>query len=81
MKTRKALLHLFILSGFLLAMARGGASAVQAGEMTDVGTPRNQTLIVDMLNGRAPNVNQFNPYLPGVTYQGNGFRQFVWEPM
>ncbi len=56
-------------------------TAVAAGTMTDVGTPRSETLIVDMLNGRSPNVNQFNPYLPGVVYQGNGFRQFVWEPM
>ncbi len=56
-------------------------AVVMAGQMTDVGTPRAETLVVDMLNGRAPNVNQFNPYLPGVVYQGNGYRQFTWEPL
>lgn len=50
-------------------------------EMTDVGTPRAETLIVDMLNGRATNVSQMNPYLPGAVYQGNGFRQLIWEPL
>ncbi len=58
-----------------------GAAAATAGEMTDIGTPRNETLIVDLLNGRAANSNQRNPYLPGVVYQSTGFRPFVWEPL
>ena len=55
--------------------------ALAEGEMTDLGTPRNQTLIVDCNNGRAANVTQLNPYLPGVVYQGNGMVQLLWEPL
>lgn len=66
--------------------ASGGSSNEQAAPagkatMTDVGTPRNDTLVVDMLQGRAASVSQLNPYLPGVVYQGNGFRQVIWEPL
>ncbi len=59
-------------------------SAPEANEkvtMTDIGVPRAETLIVDMLQGRAASVSQMNPYLPGVVYQGNGFRQIIWEPL
>ncbi len=56
-------------------------SPVAAGQMTDVGTPRSETLIIDPLNGRAPSVNQFNPFLPGVVDPGYGFRQIVNEPL
>ncbi len=38
-----------------------------AEEMTDVGTPRAQTLIVDMLNARVANPTNMNPYQQGVT--------------
>lgn len=65
----------------MLALLMGLVPIAAAEEMTDVGTPRAQTLIIDMLNGRAANVTQFNPYLTGVVYQGNGFRQVVWEPL
>ncbi len=61
--------------------ASSNVSASGGGKLTDVGVPRKETLIVDMLNGRATNISQLNPYLPGVVYQGNGFRQFVWEPL
>ena len=70
-----------LLAALAVAIAVLHGSAVHAGQMTDVGTPRNQTLVVDMLNGRAANVNQYNPYLPGVVDRGNGFRQFVFEPL
>ncbi|MET4636407.1 ABC transporter substrate-binding protein [Kaistia defluvii] len=38
-----------------------------AQDMTDVGTPRDQTLIVDMLNARVANPGTMNPYQQGVT--------------
>jgi len=57
------------------------SGAETTGKMTDVGTPRAETLIVDMLNGRVTNVTQFNPYLPGVVDEGNGVRQCVAEPL
>lgn len=47
--------------------------------MTDVGTPRAETLIVDMLVGRITNTSQMNPYLPGVVARSYGFRNLIWE--
>ena len=38
-----------------------------AQQMTDVGTPRDQTLIVDMLNARVANPTNMNPFQQGVT--------------
>jgi peptide/nickel transport system substrate-binding protein len=43
------------------------SSAVYAQTMTDVGTPRAETLIVDMLNARVGNPNNMNMYQQGVT--------------
>lgn len=68
-------------SAAVLLLVLFSISPVGAGQMTDVGTPRSETLIIDPLNGRAPNVNQFNPYLPGVVDPGYGFRQIVNEPL
>jgi len=42
--------------------------------MTEQGTPRNETLIVDALDGRITNPKQFNPYIPGTAYS-EGFHQ------
>jgi hypothetical protein len=44
------------LAGLLLA----GASYAQ--EMTDVGTPRNETLIVQTFDGKTANPNAMNPF-------------------
>ncbi len=55
-----------------LAMAGNPASARD----TDVGTPREETLIVDMLNGRVANPTQMNPFLEGVTIS-QGLHQLV----
>ncbi|WP_148409938.1 ABC transporter substrate-binding protein [Murimonas intestini] len=52
-------------------------------EMTDVGTPRNETLIVDILNGNSPDPMQMNPYLPGCVALDSGLHQLIfvhlWE--
>ena len=54
----------------------------KAQEMTDVGTPRNQTLIVDMLNARVANPDDMNPFHQGVTLN-EGLHQlataFLWD--
>lgn len=53
------------------------------GEMTDVGTPRNETLIVDILSGRIANPDTFNPYIPGSIPMDAGIHQLLhgnlWE--
>lgn len=54
-----------------------------SGKMTDVGTPREETLIVDILNGRSPNPELMNPYLPGCVSMDAGLHQLIfghlWE--
>jgi peptide/nickel transport system substrate-binding protein len=52
------------LAGTMLSSVAG---PVLAQEMTDVGTPRNETLIVDMLNARVGNPTNMNMYQQGVT--------------
>ena len=41
------------------------AAPADDGKMTEVGTPRSETLIVDMLSGRSTNPDLFNWYMPG----------------
>jgi peptide/nickel transport system substrate-binding protein len=47
-----------------------------AQEMTDVGTPRAETLIVDMLNARVGNPTNMNMYQQGVT-TNHGYHQLA----
>lgn len=53
------------------------------GAMTDVGTPRSETLIVDILSGRTANPDLFNPYVPGAVPADAGAHQLLrgklWE--
>jgi len=64
------------LAGALLASTILTAGPALAQSMTDVGTPRDQTLIVDMLNARVANPNTLNPYQQGVTIN-QGFHQMA----
>lgn len=61
----------------------GSGNTASGGKMTDVGTPRSETLIVDILNGRAANPDLMNPYLPGAVPMDSGFHQLLfanlWE--
>ena len=65
-----------------LALALGGtmltgtAMPSWAQQMTDVGTPREQTLIVDMLNARVGNPTNMNMYQQGVTIN-QGYHQMA----
>lgn len=45
---------------------------------TDVGTPREETLIVDMLNARVANPTNMNPFLDGVTFN-QGLHQLAYS--
>ncbi len=48
--------------------------------MTDAGTPRAETLVIDMAaGGRWTGEFIFNPYISGCVYQGDGFRSLIWE--
>src|SRR5690606_2324701 len=64
------------------AMALGGtmltstAVPAWAQQMTDVGTPRAETLIVDMLNARVGNPTNMNMYQQGVTIN-HGYHQMA----
>ena len=48
-------------------------------KMTDVGTPRGETLIVDMLNGNVADPDLCNPYMPGAVNMDAGFHQLVFS--
>jgi peptide/nickel transport system substrate-binding protein len=52
------------------------AQAAQ-GEMTDVGTPRNETLIVQTFDGKTENPDNMNP-LSGSYAIWRGFRELAW---
>jgi len=54
-----------IATGLLAALLLAAAPA-WAQKMTEQGTPRAETLVMDQLNGRVANARLFNPYVPGV---------------
>jgi peptide/nickel transport system substrate-binding protein len=54
--------------------------AAQDGPMTEVGTPRTQTLIVDQLDGRIGNPYQMHPYQVGTNFN-SGLHQLVYSNM
>lgn len=70
--------------------AEEGAPAAKAveeeapaeGRLTEVGTPRHETLIMDHLDGRVDNPTQFNPYMSGTRFN-QGYHQLalsnMWE--
>jgi peptide/nickel transport system substrate-binding protein len=51
------------------------------GKMTDVGTPRNQTLIVDILSGKTADPDLVNPYVPGAVPMDAGFHQLIFSAL
>ena len=65
----------------LMAVGPGGLPAWAQGKMTEQGTPRAETLVMDQLNGRVANARLFNPYVPGVEIN-NGLKPLfppLWE--
>jgi peptide/nickel transport system substrate-binding protein len=57
-------------------MLSGTVMPAWAQQMTDVGTPRAETLIVDMLNARVGNPTNMNMYQQGVT-TNHGYHQMA----
>ncbi len=53
------------------------ASQAQTNEMTDVGTPRNETLIVQTFDGKNDNPDNMNPLSSGYAIW-RGFRELAW---
>ena len=97
MKQRQWLLAVFVIFAMLFnacaapaapaaPAAEGGAAAggaaAPAGGTTFVDTPRNETLILDNLNGSLERPEYFNPYTPGVE-MGRGYHEIcldnLWE--
>lgn len=66
-------------TGVLVAAALLCAGGAHARD-TDVGTPREQTLIVDMLNARVSNPTQMNPFIEGVTIS-QGLHQLAYSQL
>jgi peptide/nickel transport system substrate-binding protein len=60
-----------------LTLLLSSVGLVTAQEMTDVGTPRNETLIFQTFDRQSPNPDQFNPLL-GSYAVWRGFRKLGW---
>jgi peptide/nickel transport system substrate-binding protein len=59
------------------AATEAPAAPAASGEMTEVGTPRNETLIVQTFDGKMDNPDLFNP-LSGSYVLWRGFRELAW---
>ena len=60
--------------------AQSEASA-GSGQMTDVGTPREQTLIVDILSGQQSDPYNCNPYMTGCVALDVGLLQLIYPQL
>ncbi len=70
-------LALVAMKGLLLG---GTVVSAQGGAMTEVGTPRAQTLILDALDGRVNNPTQMNPYLQSTLFN-EGLNQLAYSAL
>ena len=70
-------LALVATTGLLLS---GTVFSAQGAAMTEVGTPRAQTLIVDALDGRVNNPTQMNPYLQSTLFN-EGLNQLAYSAL
>ena len=75
---RRVQARLLLISVLVLLLSVSLVSAQD--EMTEVGTPRNQTLIMDALDGRVNNPTQMNPYLQS-TLCNEGLNQLAYSKM
>ena len=79
---KNPLLVLIILLAFSVTLFAGGAAQRDGAagvRMTSVGTPRTETLVVDILNGFAADPFNINPYLPGAAPMDAGFHQLLFH--
>ena len=69
--------RLSMVLALVMALAMLVPMSASAEAMTDVGTPRAQTLIVEPDGGATANPGQFNPYMSG-TSASFGMHQLMW---
>jgi len=70
------------LSRFMMAPLLGAllsTTALAQGTMTDVGTPRNETLIVQTFDGKVANPDAQNPFISYAIWRG--FRELGWSSL
>lgn len=90
LKKKKSLLSVLLISVMLWLTACSATGEVDSdspsegksgggSRKTDVGTPRNETLIVDILSGRQADPKRINPYLPGAVAADAGLHQLVFS--
>src|SRR5215467_4774741 len=60
-----------------VAAGQAATAAPAGGELTDVGTPRNETLIIQTFDGKTDNPDNMNP-LSGSYAIWRGFRELAW---
>lgn len=59
----------------------GTKASTSGGVMTDVGTPRAETLIVDMLSGTQTDPDNCNPYMTGCITMDCGLHQLIFPAL
>jgi peptide/nickel transport system substrate-binding protein len=88
MRMHSRSISVLVLFAFLLSLiaacggpagpaAPGQQAAPAAGAMTEVGTPRNETLIVQTFDGRTNSPDNMNPLMSGYAIW-RGFRELAW---
>lgn len=65
---------------FILIIMLTASVVSSQGALTEAGTPRTETLIVDQLDGRIDNPTQMNPYMAGTRFS-SGLHQLVYTNM
>lgn len=81
MQNKKKRIAAALLAGMMALSVFGGTITTQAAEMTPVGTPRAETLIVDILNGQQSNPYNCNPYMAGACDRSVGLGMLVNPPL
>src|SRR4051812_5729044 len=76
---KRMAVRLLFISALVLLLSVTLVSA-QDSATTEVGTPRNQTLIMDALDGRVNNPTQMNPYLQS-TLMNEGLNQLAYSAL
>ena len=73
-------LYSMLLVVVLTLSLTASVSHAQEGAVTEVGTPRSETLIMDHLDGRVDNPMQYNPYMLGTRFN-QGYHQLALSNM
>lgn len=75
----KRAISLLLSTIMMLSVFLGLSSLTLAEDLTAVGTPRSETLIVDTLSGNLADPDLINPYIPGAVAADAGIHQLIFS--